>query len=59
MSIFLYFRILMTLIILMVTYIEAHLTSLLLISRNNIISLASPQDVLDDDLILDPRVFLR
>jgi hypothetical protein len=59
MSIFLYFRILMGLIILMVTFIEGHLTTLLLISRNNIISLASPQDVLDDDLILDPRVFLR
>jgi hypothetical protein len=49
----------MGLIILMVTYIEANMTTLLLISRNNIISLASPQDVLDDDLILDPRVFLR
>ncbi len=59
MSILLYFRILMGLIILLVTFIKANLTSLVLISRQNIISLASPQDVLDEDQILDPRVFLR
>jgi hypothetical protein len=56
---FLYFRVVMTIIILAVCFIEANLTTIILISRQNIISLVSPQDVLDEDIILDPRQFLR